>query len=99
MKCRECSSCQKGFWASEPESYVCIGVKEPFVITNLDAECPAYPDSRTKHCKYCDQMDKLYGDFHGLHIVDDIHNLCMHTSNEPLFNYCPMCGRKLIKEK
>jgi hypothetical protein len=99
MKCRECDACIKGFWASQPESYICIGVPEPFVVTNRDAECPAYPKNRgTKVCKYCDKMDELYGDFRGLSVVDDMHTLRLQTYDRPRFNYCPMCGRKLTKE-
>lgn len=44
MKCRECNSCTKGYFASQPESYVCIGVKHPFVIEDVDHECTEYPE-------------------------------------------------------
>lgn len=39
MKCKECSSCYKGFWASSPETYVCISVNSPFVIEDVNSEC------------------------------------------------------------
>lgn len=55
MKCRECSGCYKGYFASQPESYVCISVREPFVIDNINAECPEYPEKRRqlKLCPFC----------------------------------------------
>ena len=39
MKCCECSSCAKGWFESQPDSYVCIGVPEPFVISDVNSEC------------------------------------------------------------
>ena len=39
MKCRECGSCYKGFWASQPESYVCVESEEPFEILDINMEC------------------------------------------------------------
>ena len=51
MKCRECSSCQKGYWASNPEAYVCIGVKEPFEIMDVNAECTEYDKKKNKKPK------------------------------------------------
>lgn len=48
MKCRECSCAEKGYFKSLPEAYVCIGVKEPFVIGNIDVECTEYPEYRKK---------------------------------------------------
>lgn len=48
MKCRECEYAKRGWFKSTPEAYVCIGVKEPFVIANYpDAECTEYPDKRS----------------------------------------------------
>lgn len=42
MKCKDCEACRKGFFSSKPETYVCIGVKEPFVIDNINVECTEY---------------------------------------------------------
>lgn len=42
MKCKACSSCRKGYFESKPDKYVCIGVKEPFVIENINDECTEY---------------------------------------------------------
>lgn len=44
MKCKECKACRKGFFASKPEAYVCIGVPEPFVIDDIDVKCTEYPE-------------------------------------------------------
>lgn len=46
MKCKECYCAEKGFFESKPYDYVCIGVKEPFVITDIEAECPIYEERR-----------------------------------------------------
>ena len=46
MRCKDCGSCEKGWFPSRPYDYVCIGVKEPFVIDDIDAECTEYKDKR-----------------------------------------------------
>lgn len=48
MKCRNCSCCQRGWFPSSPKSYVCIGVKEPFIIDNINVECTEYPENRAE---------------------------------------------------
>lgn len=43
MKCRDCRNAKRGWFKSMPDAYVCIGVKEPFIISNYpDAECTEY---------------------------------------------------------
>lgn len=43
MKCRDCDCAKRGWFKSLPDAYVCIGVKEPFVISNYpNAECTEY---------------------------------------------------------
>jgi hypothetical protein len=42
MKCKDCRSCKKGWFKSEPDQYVCIGVKHPFVISDINKECTEY---------------------------------------------------------
>ena len=49
MKCRECKCCKKGWFKSSPDKYVCIGVKHPFVINDINAECTEYPEYRDKN--------------------------------------------------
>lgn len=48
MKCKDCSACVKGFLSSKPEAYVCTGVPEPFVISNINSECTEYSYLRNK---------------------------------------------------
>lgn len=44
MKCKDCDCCRKDWFKSSPELYVCIGVKHPFVIDDINQECPEYPE-------------------------------------------------------
>lgn len=44
MKCKDCSAAVKGFFACKPDQHVCIGVKEPFVINDINVECTEYPE-------------------------------------------------------
>lgn len=46
MKCKDCGSCKKGWFPSKPYDYVCIGVKEPFMINDINKECTEYEDKR-----------------------------------------------------
>lgn len=39
-KCNECDACVKGYFKSKPDAYVCIGVKEPFVLNAKDLNKP-----------------------------------------------------------
>lgn len=48
MKCKNCNSCKKGYFESKPNSYVCTGVKEPFVIHNIEQECAEYKTAYDK---------------------------------------------------
>ena len=48
MRCIDCDCCKKGWFKSKPEEYVCTGVKEPFLISNINNECTEYPERRTK---------------------------------------------------
>lgn len=52
MKCIECSACKKGWFKSQPDEYVCTGVKEPFVIHDVNAECTEYLEKRTGYVKH-----------------------------------------------
>lgn len=44
MKCKDCKACEKGYFKSQPDEYVCIGVPEPFVIEDIDSCCTEYTD-------------------------------------------------------
>lgn len=46
MKCKQCSSCIKGWFSSKPDDYVCTGVKEPFIIQDINVECTEYEEKR-----------------------------------------------------
>lgn len=46
MKCKDCNCAKKGFFSYQPEAYVCIGVKEPFVIGDINSECTEYESKR-----------------------------------------------------
>lgn len=41
MKCKDCNSCKKD-WLFPKEGYTCIGVKHPFRIININADCTQY---------------------------------------------------------
>ena len=66
VKCRNCTALRKGYFPLAPNSYVCTGVPEPFVVTDIDRECteyleysektPAeleYTESICTHCLIC----------------------------------------------
>ena len=61
MKCRFCNCCHQGWFPSKPDAYVCTGVKEPFVIGNIDHDCTEYisraemPDPKIIRCPYCNE--------------------------------------------
>lgn len=44
LKCKDCNVCQKGFFKSQPNKYVCVGVKEPFVINDIENYCAEYSE-------------------------------------------------------
>lgn len=44
MKCKNCDACKLGFFESKPNEYVCIGVKNPFVIDDINHNCTEYPE-------------------------------------------------------
>lgn len=46
MKCKDCNCCKMGWFESKPKAYVCTGVKEPFVISDINVECTEYPENR-----------------------------------------------------
>lgn len=48
MKCRDCDCCRLGYFKSNPDKYVCIGVKNPFVINDINVECTEYPEKRSE---------------------------------------------------
>lgn len=53
MKCKDCHACRKGYFESKPQAYVCIGVKEPFVIYDINVECTEYPEKTLRLQNVC----------------------------------------------
>lgn len=51
MKCSECAACRKGWFSSRPNNYVCTGVKEPFIIKDINQECTEYKDDYGIFCE------------------------------------------------
>lgn len=67
MKCKECNSCKKGWFTSRPNEYVCIGVKIPFVIADINVECTEYPEKRSKNVSIQDAIEHFkYGISHDI---------------------------------
>lgn len=63
MKCKDCDYKMKGFFACEPDKYVCIGVKEPFLIDDIDVECTEYkPITFTAPIKPSEPVQSYVGD-------------------------------------
>ena len=55
MKCKECNCCHEVIlnrWSSDNQCWTtetvnqCWGVKEPFIISNIDQECTEYGHKR-----------------------------------------------------
>jgi len=70
MKCIECDKCRKGWFKSKPAEYVCIGVREPFVIEDVGQECTEYPeksDVATVHVDVVEPDEMYYVDDIGIH--------------------------------
>jgi hypothetical protein len=42
MKCKDCDCCRKGWYSNSPDTYICTGVKIPFVIEDINAVCTEY---------------------------------------------------------
>ena len=57
MKCKECKSCMKGYFTSAPDKYVCIGVKNPFIINDINHECTEYKNTVKKGCPFYDDSE------------------------------------------
>lgn len=87
MKCKECNSCKKGWFTSRPDEYVCIGVKTPFVIADINVECTEYPEKRNKNVSIQDAIGYFkYGISHDIF-------------SEPVTSYAKMAIEALEKHK
>ena len=104
MKCVDCEACHKEKITRYPVGngqpsvevrYMCWGVKEPFEIIDINHECTEYPEraARSVGCEYCnDRYDQKITCYNARnHSNGDTHIKQIDV------NFCPNCGRKLIK--
>lgn len=74
MKCKDCECNIKGFFKCKPEAHVCIGVKNPFVIKDVNVECTEYPDKHidvtTAEIKPTEPIGSYVGD-DGIYVPSD----------------------------
>ena len=102
MKCKDCSCLrsevyvryhdERGYYKSA--RWMCCGVKEPFEITDMNDECPAYPERRDlaqDECPYCNK-NKYNGGFN-IQVAHVQFNKINYTALEAKF--CPACGNSL----
>lgn len=71
MKCKDCDCAVKGFFACEPNKYVCIGVKEPFVINDIEKECTEYKTVTLTSKIAPAEPVKAYVDDYGIYAPSD----------------------------
>lgn len=75
MKCKDCGSCVQGWFTSDVGAYVCIGVKEPFIIDDINSECTEYPEKAidemltTVECDFSN-APKFYVDDKGIWVPE-----------------------------
>lgn len=74
MKCKDCNCCHKGFFKSKPDSYVCIGVQEPFVIDDINHDCTEYPEKN----ELLTRKDLVEALRHGVYATDKHGNKLIH---------------------
>ena len=67
MKCKECGCCRQGFFKSSPDAYVCIGVKEPFIINDINVDCTEY-----EYLRVARQEEKNYDRRTALSVLQDL---------------------------
>ena len=60
-----------GWFESEPEAYVCTGVKEPFVISDVNVECTEYPEYRNNRTNNEIKKLRLNGEYYAPYVGDD----------------------------
>lgn len=71
MKCKDCEFVRKGFFSSEPETYVCIGVREPFEV-----------DENAEHPCGKKKINKNIGKEEIMSIKDDLFVINRNIDNE-----------------
>ena len=99
MKCKDCDCCRPGWFKSSPDKYVCIGVKEPFVIDDINNNCTEYPEKNMIRCPHCNgsyyyekyttttcvNCPPIYKD--GVHINP-------HNNKVTTYCHCLNCGKE-----
>ena len=108
MTCAECNSCKKGWFKSRPEDYVCIGVKHPFLIRDINVECTEYPELRRDRYYPRIKVKAKRVDVeivkHGKWLInsDGYYPYCSECKSEPdsgkMTKYCSECGAKMDKK-
>lgn len=97
MRCIECKACAKGWFPSKPSAYVCIGVREPFVISDINHECTEYPEKEFKNekCNLCKGDKKFKINFiMGMNCTSRYAVFDLGRMDDVKF--CPECGRRLV---
>lgn len=105
MKCKDCSSCHEGWFSYRPNAYVCIGVKEPFIISDIEQECTEYPEKRDKpriedaiaHFKYGITHD-IFSEPVTSYAKMAVESLEKQMSITTTLLPCPFCGGKPVLE-
>lgn len=104
MKCKVCSSCSKGYFKSQPDKYVCIGVKEPFIIKDINHECTEYPEKNselnnkstklTAPCSVCNDGQVRINFISAMNVTSRYATYDLGRLDK--VNFCPKCGKRLI---
>lgn len=104
MKCKFCYACKKGYFESKPDSYVCTGVKEPFIINDIEQECTEYKNTKTTYDKIKEinnhNLEELYltvenGCASDIELndmnklIDFIYN-CINSCSNLMIKYCEL---------
>lgn len=77
MKCKDCSACYQVFYNDEQtiSDYICYGVREPFVIYDINSDCTEYPDREEVSTTEIPDLDlsnapKFYVDDEGIWVPE-----------------------------
>lgn len=60
MKCKDCGHCKLGWFKSRPDAHVCIGVKVPFVIADINHDCTEYDYKNNVEMIRCPHCNESY---------------------------------------
>ena len=110
MKCKDCGCCHKGWFPSQPDVYVCTGVKVPFVIDNIYHDCTEYKEraesdkAEVVRCPYCDESyyQELYSTTTCLYspaIYKDGELISKTPNTTAVACHCLSCGKDFAYTK